>query len=856
MNKNVLLKIVFVIFILSAKSFSQVKKTPKLPNWIEKNTFEINPKIDESKISQGNLVLIYDEQVNLNTQEIYVHNAVKITDNVGIQSASNINITYDPTYQNLSIHSVKIIRDHKSIDKLYSSDFQTLRKESNSENYIYDGSLSSFTNLSDVRTNDIVEYSYTIKGFNPIHKNKYSSFFSIETSEPIGRVFFKFISKSPLNIKYFKTDLRFHNTQKGNDFVYILSQKNIQAHEYEDQTPIWYISSGMINVSNYKNWEDVVNWGIGVFKVANKIASDLKKKINTIDSENRTQGEKINAALKFVQNEIRYLGLESGIGAYKPFSPNKVFKQRYGDCKDKSLLLITMLNEMNIEAYPVLVNTYFKETIKDLLPGPQNFNHCVVKVIDDAKNELWFDPTITNQGGKFDKISFPDYRFGLTLKKGNSTLQEIYPVNQNTIETVNEISIDKKGKGASLKITTKYFDAEADYMRLLFKNNSISSIQKSYESYYAARFKSVKSQKLPTYEDSLDTNTFTTYENYRIDSLWSPSINEGEVMTDFIPYSITDMINLPNKAERITPYNLSYPASRKHKFLIEIPDDNWNLKEHNFYINSKNFFYEKNVFFNKKNKLLTIDHNYKAQANHVTQNEFPEFFANLTKLDREIGYSIIKFNHSLKKISYINSIKVMGSIIYLAIISLFTWLACKVHYYDMTPNTYSYFENNKVIGGWLLAVGLLLIISSLKITIELFTNNHFINGNWLVDLINNKSSFLFFIILFLEIIFSALTLVYYPLAMILFFNKRSTFPKIHSIYLFIFFVFYTLSTLSKGELNDTNISLILIVFIKTAIIIPYLLISDRSKETFVKTLKSETKELTFINKLKKSNKVE
>ena len=54
-----------------------------------------------------------------------------------------------------------------------------------------------------------------------------------------------------------------------------------------------------------------------------------------------------------MQDEVRYLGLENGISAYKPSSPNKVYNQRFGDCKDKSLLLVTMLNQMNIEAYPV-----------------------------------------------------------------------------------------------------------------------------------------------------------------------------------------------------------------------------------------------------------------------------------------------------------------------------------------------------------------------------------------------------------------------------------------------------------------------------------------------------------------------
>ena len=313
----------------------------------------------------------------------------------------------------------------------------------------------------------------------------------------------------------------------------------------------------------------------------------------------------------------------------------------------------------------------------------------------------------------------------------------------------------------------------------------------------------------------------------------------------FIPYSIVDLISTPDKLERKTPYSQVYPVSRQHKFLVDIPDSNWNLQQHNFYINSKNIFYEKEVLFDKRSKLLTIEHNYKAQTNHVSLAEFPEFYTDLTKLDKEINYNIIKYENVPNKALSINSTKIIGILVYLAMIGVFSWLAFKVHCYNIIPKTQSYYEPNKAIGGWLIAIGALLLITLLTTIINIFVNNHFINGNWLVFIRYNKTDFIFNFMFILDVVFSALALVYYPLAIILFFNKRSTFPKIHSIYLCIFFVFYTLNILIKGNVNDTGISLILVLFLKTAIIIPYLLLSDRVKETFVKTLESENKKTDF-----------
>ena len=161
-------------------------------------------------------------------------------------------------------------------------------------------------------------------------------------------------------------------------------------------------------------------------------------------------------ALKFVQNEIRYLGLESGIGAYKPFKPNKVFTQRYGDCKDKSWLLVNMLREMKIEAYPVLINSIYGKSLGDFLPTPNAFDHVIVKVIDSTKTNRFFDPTISNQEGSFDNISIPNYGNGLVLKKGNAALEVIENTNEDLVEIFDTFTINGIGNDMTLNVVSVY----------------------------------------------------------------------------------------------------------------------------------------------------------------------------------------------------------------------------------------------------------------------------------------------------------------------------------------------------------------------------------------------------------------
>ena len=60
---------------------------------------------------------------------------------------------------------------------------------------------------------------------------------------------------------------------------------------------------------------------------------------------------------EFVAKDIRYVAIEYGDSGYEPHHAKEVFVNRYGDCKDQAILLITMLKEAGIEAYPVLIGT-------------------------------------------------------------------------------------------------------------------------------------------------------------------------------------------------------------------------------------------------------------------------------------------------------------------------------------------------------------------------------------------------------------------------------------------------------------------------------------------------------------------
>lgn len=830
----------FILFSFHLTLFSQVK-IQKTPSWVINKSYNKNPSIDQNDITQGLLTLLYEEQTNIDKEESFVKISTKIVENVGTQSASNIDINFDPTYQKLFFHSINIIRNEKVINKLFPNSFQTLRKELNADSFIYDGSISAMTNLSDVRVGDIIEYSYSLKGFNPIHNKHYSSTFNLKSSNPIGKMHIGLLSKKPLTFKYFKTNKKVEEKKVGNYYSYSIEDENIEAFKYEDQTPGWNIESGILNVSNYSSWSQVVDWGVNVYNYNKNLSSDLNKKITEIKNSTNNEGERIEAALSFVQDEIRYLGLENGIGAYKPFPPNKVFKQRYGDCKDKSILFVAMLKKMGIEAYPVLVNSYLKNTIREFLPSPYLFDHCVAKVVTSDGGEYWYDPTISNQGGVYYNISFPDYRNGLVLKKGVDALEKISPNSNSAVNVTDNYIINEIGKGASLEINSVYIGAEADYMRSFFKNNSLSSIKKEFESYYSKYFDNIKSSDVPEFKDDRKNNIFSINESYKIDSVWKPSVVTNKKVVEFYPYTIVDVLSMPAKSERKTPFALAFPTTRNHVINVTLPDD-WSMSQKGLNINSSNLYYDLEIAYLPKKRFLTLNHSLKIQKDHVTVEEFPTYYQNLKKLDNNIVYSIINSKDDVNSGSSFSFLKILGFLIFWGALTVFIWLAIKLYKYDPEPKIESSFEKNKPIGGWLILIGIGLCITPFRTVFDLFSDTVYISGEWMLYFSIEDINSVLGMLLFLETIVNAAILVVFPVMIILFFNKRSSFPKLYAIVIVSNFIFIGLDYFIAISFTDVNLENtqmnkeLVRMFISTAILVPYLLISERVKETFVKRL--------------------
>ena len=98
--------------------------------------------------------------------------------------------------------------------------------------------------------------------------------------------------------------------------------------------------------------------------------------------------------------------------------------RRFGDCKDKALLLVTLLRALGTEAEPALVNTEARQAIADWLPSPLAFDHVIVRFVFQSRT-YWVDATRALQRGTLAHFEDPPFARALVVREGETGLSEI-----------------------------------------------------------------------------------------------------------------------------------------------------------------------------------------------------------------------------------------------------------------------------------------------------------------------------------------------------------------------------------------------------------------------------------------------
>ena len=158
-----------------------------------------------------------------------------------------------------------------------------------------------------------------------------------------------------------------------------------------------------IDFSTGASWQSIAT-EYGKIVDSRVSADSVQDVVNPLIAHKKSAAEKEIAILDYLDREVRYTGIEFGEAAIVPHDPAATLAQKYGDCKDKSTLMVAMLRAAGIPAYVALLSVESREDVPTDLPGMGLFNHAIVYV--PGKNPLWID--VTDRYAQLGQLPIPD----------------------------------------------------------------------------------------------------------------------------------------------------------------------------------------------------------------------------------------------------------------------------------------------------------------------------------------------------------------------------------------------------------------------------------------------------------------
>jgi transglutaminase-like putative cysteine protease len=540
------------------------------PNWV---TVTDLPEPTTELLDQatgGVLFLLSDEQVAWQGDEklTYFRAATLVTDRYGLESAATLQFGFDPAFETLTLTRVAVIRDGQVIDHTETVKADILRRETQLEDGILDGNLTALLQVPDLRVGDVIDYSYLRRTLPIIDVANRAGIAYMEFDVPVvlTRVAIDWPESWPIYISGWPERVEYAQTPGDGVVRHVWTRQNHLPIKAEDMAPPGHSESTAIEYTALPDYSGIAAAISDYYMKSYPLGAEWDAKLRAIMADYATDGERVIAALRAVQDELRYVSLSIGDGGLLARLPAVTTASGFGDCKDKALLLRTMLDKMGIEAYVALTDLDEGLALADRKPSLWSFDHAIVKVIvDDAT--YWMDPTASHEGGDIYLAATPDYGYALPLTGPNQ--QTLEPIDLGYASTwssnVDEV-YDFSLLGVYFTVTTNWDGPAANNFRQDLGASSRSVISQEYLDYYASRYPGIRLLAPIEVTDDRFGNRMTVVERYLIPT---PALYENALREEF-EFSAQDYTEgLPQGAEvRTAPLDLGAPANYFHRVSV------------------------------------------------------------------------------------------------------------------------------------------------------------------------------------------------------------------------------------------------------------------------------------------------
>ncbi|MBP0598360.1 DUF3857 domain-containing protein [Herbaspirillum sp. LeCh32-8] len=581
---------------VAAESFS---RGDKVPAWVEHMDIPATSRKDP-------LVLrLWDTQFRAgDAPTYYVNRAEQINESTEVARAGQLAIDFVPQYQKLHLHSLRILRGKEVLDQTTSVQVRFLQRELGMEQGVYSGSVNAVLLVTDLRVGDTLQYTYSIDGANPVFAGVYAQDAGWDSPWPVElrSVVLNHPAQQRVDWKMLGdaggSEIRPVATESGGWRKLKFSQRGYTAPDGDNWIPPDFIAYRQLQFSGHESWNSVARWASSLFPPV-QVPPAMQP---LVDGWSRlpTAEQKAIAVLQWVQQEVRYFSVSIGENSHRPRLPADVVRDRFGDCKDKTYLLVTLLRAMGLDATPVLTSIRQPRIAPKLLPGPLIFDHILVRLRLDGR-DYYLDPTMTGQAGSLARMgTMTEGAAVLPVSDDARQLEEMHwsdALARNTMQLEEQLELPAFDADGKLDAIWSWTGRDAEFMRVNLRRMSEERLRKFALSNYERRYPGIDLTAAPTLSDDVANNRYTMTAGFRLPKPVK-EYPDGWVVK-FVAGNLTGLYSLPQNLKRpfpalITraPYRLRYKISIRWPAAVSVIRDPFNRRLRNAFFDysiSRNF---------------------------------------------------------------------------------------------------------------------------------------------------------------------------------------------------------------------------------------------------------------------------
>ena len=330
--------------------------------------------------------------------------AIKVLTEKGRQEMESISLGYTRPYDTVTVVRAVVVKpDGREVEVDLAAQCQTMVDRSQMAMNIFNPNDKTLqVNLPDVRPGDIVRYLTHHVEEKARMAGVWCDLQLFESTMPLLR--YRYEIDAPASRPLSRIVLRDEvpgtvtatTNRAGDRILYRWDVHDVPRFFEEPAMPDAYGYVQRLVVSTVPDWQTVSRW---YWQLSSPhfaaVSPEMKAKTAELVAGAATPAERMARLFRFVSQQIRYMGIttEKEAPGYEPHDVNITFGNRYGVCRDKAALLVAMLREAGLEAFPVLIHSGPKKDVEVAVPY---FNHAIVGVREAPGSYRLMDPTDEN----------------------------------------------------------------------------------------------------------------------------------------------------------------------------------------------------------------------------------------------------------------------------------------------------------------------------------------------------------------------------------------------------------------------------------------------------------------------------